>query len=340
MTGYGDAGEEVIGRLGARLGCDTDDLTLWHRGLTWHPAGLTQHIWAETAGRGTAIAGWRVHIRTWCLKRVVASAAQTAALSATIADNSIGALIRKPGSPSRVGFGASMRMDDVHVDWTARFLAAVARLQVHDAVRLTDSRLVLDAGAAPDMATDRLGAAVAGTRTLPAALDPTLMPSVAIDALPFAEVADALRLHDGVRAIATHGGVTASFPWIADGHKHEFVLLEIRPSARRALGAGISIALSLPLPAPVTLLHALTLNEAELQPDSPTDLLGGWVVRDASLMHEAFVPWHLCNGEVVRHLAESAGRRAAWLRMAGRSIVPADWPNEGPGRVLLFKRTF
>jgi hypothetical protein len=41
---------------------------------------------------------------------------------------------------------------------------------------------------------------------------------------------------------------------------------------------------------------------------------------------------------VIRHLAQAAARRAAWLQLAGPSIVPADWPENIPGRVLPFRR--
>jgi hypothetical protein len=338
MTGYGDVGEEVIGRLAGRLGCAPHQVTLWQRGLTWHPAGLTQHIWAEEAGRGAAVAAWRVHVRTWCLKRVVASSQEmVTAIAAELPHNTLSALVRKPGSPSRLGLGASLHMGDDRVEWTSRFLAAAARWQVHDAVRLTRSPAVLAAGAAPDLATDRLSVGPDETTTMPDAMDPRILPPLPLETLPFAEVVEALRCHDGVRAIATHSGITASLPWAGEDDPHGFIIFEMRIGSRPPIGQGVWVSMAMPSAAPAHLLHALALNEAELGAESPTDVTGGWIVRNATLLHESFVPWSLCAGEVIRHLADAASRRAAWLRLAGPSIVPAEWRNEAPGRVLPFR---
>lgn len=339
MTGYGDVGEEIVGRLAGYLSCAPHQLTLWQRGLTWHPAGLTQHIWAEEPSPSSGVAMWRVHVRTWCLKRVVASSQEmVGAITEEVRQNALSALVRKPGSPSRLGLAASVQMSDDRLEWTARFLAAVARLQVHDGVRLSRSPAVLAAGAAADVATDRFASEAQETVAAPQPLDPRILPPLPLDQLPLAEVAEALRAHDGVRAIATHGGVTASFPWMVDGTSLDYVMFELRLGARRGLGNGVWVSLSLPLAAPAHLLHALALNETEVSPGSATDLIGGWIVRGTTLTHDSFVPWSLCAGEVIRHLADSAARRAAWLRMAGPSVVPAEWPDNLPGRVLPFRR--
>jgi hypothetical protein len=339
MTGYGDVGEEVIGRLASRLGGAPHQVTLWQRGLTWHPAGLTQHIWAEAASQPSAGA-WRVHVRTWCLKRVVASSRATVeAIASELPHLALSALIRKPGSPSRLGLGASMVMSTDRVEWTSRFMAAVARLQVQDAVRLSRSPAILAAGAAADLATDRLSVEPLGTTAAPHPTDPRILPPLALDVLPFNEVADALRAHDGVRAIVSHSGVTASFPGLADGDRSEFILFEMRLGSRPPIGRGVWVSMALPMVAPAHLLHALTLNEAELEASSPTDVVGGWIVRHATLRHESFVPWSLCSGEVIRHVADAAARRATWLRQAGGAVVPAEWPDGMPGRVLPFTRS-
>jgi hypothetical protein len=338
MTGYGDVGEEVIGRLAGRLGCAPHQITLWQRGLTWHPAGLTQHIWAEEASRDSAVATWCVQMRTWCLKRVVASSHEmVSAIASELPHNTLSALVRKPGSPSRLGLGASMHMREDRVEWVSRFMAAVARLQVHDAVRLSRSPAVLAAGAAPDLATDRLSVDAQDTTTIPDATDPRILPPLPLETLPFGELVEALRAHDGVRAIATHSGITASFPWTVDGDAHDFMILEMRVGSRPSVGQGVWMSMAMPSATPAHLLHALALNEAEMGAGSPTDVTGGWIVRGATLLHESFVPWSLCSGEVLRHVADAASRRAAWLRLVGPSIVPAEWPSGVPGRVLPFR---
>lgn len=338
MDGIRDLGDELVSRLVARLGCAPHQVILWQRGLTWYPAGLTQHVWSEPAAPPTDTA-WRVHLRTWCLRRVVVSSTE---MMSAVADelplNALSALVRKPGSPSRLGLGASVRLREDHVEWTSRFVAAVSRLQVHDAIRLSRAPAVLAAGAAADIATDRLVGAAADTPTAPHPLDPHLLPPMALDQLPFGDVAEALRAHDGVRAIATPSGVTASFPWSSDGTRHDFTMLEMRLAARKGLGNGVWATMMAPAATPAHLLHAMALNEAELAAAGPTDVVGGWITRAGALHHDAFVPWSLCSGEVIRYVAEAAARRASWLRTHAPSVLPGEWSSFAPGRVLPFHR--
>lgn len=333
----GDAGEEVLSRLTVRLGCEAKYLTLWRRGLTWYPGGLMQHIWAEAVPRCSGTDGWRVHVRTWCLKRYSGSPAQVSALEHALPQLALGALVRKPGSPSRLGLGSAVHMNVDRVEWTCRAIAAAAVLQVHDAVSLAVSPALRGAGVAADRATapnDTNGVAIAPVPSL----DAESLPTLALEVLPFADLADMLRAHEGARAVATHSGVTASLPLSPDETRREFLLLEMRIAHRRGRGQGLLITLSLSLSAPAHLLHALALNEGELQPDSPTDALGGWILRDGTLVHEAFLPQASCTGELVRHLAEGAARRAAWLRTSGQGIVPGDWPIGARGKVIPFRR--
>jgi hypothetical protein len=338
MAMRGDAGEEVLNRLTVRLGCESQQLTLWRRGLTWYPGGLMQHIWAEAVPPNPGEDGWRVHVRTWCLKRFSGTFAQVGALEAATARLAIGALVRKPGSPSRLGLGAALYMNVDREDWTSRAVAAAAVLQVHDALSLATSAALRGAGVAADRAaspTDTNGVQIA---PLPS-LDADSLPALAFE-VPFVDLADALRAHEGTRAVATHGGVTASFDLSPDGTMREFLLLEIRSGYRPGRGQGLQTTMSLSLSAPAHLLHALALNEAELQPESPTDALGGWMPRDGTLVHEAFLPQASCTSELVRYLAEGAVRRAMWLRDAGRGIVPGDWPIEPRAKIIPFKRRF
>lgn len=326
----------MISRVATRLRCVPDQITFWRRGVTWYPGGLTQHVWAEPVPRRGGLDAWRVHVRTWCLKRLVGSAEQMQALEAQLPSLTLSALTRKPGSPSRLGLATAVHMNVDRVDWTSRVIAAAARLQAYEANGLARATAVRASGAMPDVVTDQVGRDCPQAVPVPAIESEG--PPLALDVLPFAEIADALRAHDGVRAIATHSGVTASFPLQSEGDRYEFVLTEIRLATREEIGRGVSMTMSLPMPAPTHLLHALVLNEAELLADSPTDLLGGWVLRDGSLVHEAFVPSALCNGEMIRHMAEAAARRAAWLRLSGRAIVPGDWPMDTRGRIIPFKR--
>jgi hypothetical protein len=340
MTGRGDVGAEIIDRIAGRLECDPGHIMFWRLGLTWHPGGLTQHVWTEEAPRHATLAAWRVHVRTWCLKRVVTSSTEMVdAITAELPLNSVSALVRKPGSPSRLGLGVSLWLTPDRVDWTSRLTAGLARLQAYDALRLAQARPVLDCGAAADLANDRPGSDRGSLTPAPGIADLDVAPAAAIEALPFAEIADAMRAHDGVRAIATHIGLTASFPWVCDEDRHDVTLLEMRVAARQPLGPGVWISMSLPMAAPAHLLDALRLNEAELGAASPTDLIGGWLVRNQALVHESFVPWTLCSGPVVRHLADAAVRRANWLRLSGASILPGEWPDDVRGRVLPFRRS-
>lgn len=337
MSVYGDAGEEVVSRIASRLQCKKERITFWRRGLTWYPGGLTQHVWAEPVPRRGGLEAWRVHVRTWCLKRLVGSADQMRALEDLLPSLTLNALVRKPGSPSRLGLAAAVHMNVDRVDWTSRLVAATARLQAHEADLLARSAPLRASGVAPDVMTEPIGRDAAQAVPVPP-LERDPSPAAVLDVLPFTEIAEALRAHDGVRAIATPTGVTASFALAPEGDRYEFVLTEIRVAGRDDFGQGVALMMSLPVPAPPHLFHALVLNEAELQTDSPTDLLGGWILRDGALIHEAFVPPVLCTGEMIRHMADVAARRAAWLRLAGRAIVPGEWPIDQRGRVIPFRR--
>jgi hypothetical protein len=250
---------------------------------------------------------------------------------------SLAALVRKPGSPSRFGLASSIHIGAERNEWTADLVAAIARQQAHEALRLARSAPLLATGAAPDFAAGRPDKPALRPTPIPPLADESLALG-ALGALPFADIAAALRGHQGTRAIATHAGVTASIALPSDPTRHDFILLEIRSATRPGLGSGLAVWMSLPVPAPAHLLHALALNEAELLPDSPTDLIGGWQVRDGALAHEAFVPQMICTADVLKRVADAAARRAAWVRAAGQSIVPAEWPSHARGRVLPFTR--
>ena len=336
MTVQEDAGEEIISRVVVRLGSGPQPLTLWRRGLTWHPRGFTQHIWAEAVPRSACVDAWRVHVRTWCLKRVAGSPDQMRALTDELSNLTLSALVRKPGSPSRLGLATAIHMSADRLEWTSRLIVAAARQQAADAFRLTRSPALLETGVAADLAAGQIDRSESEV-VLPS-LDADALPALALEVLPFDEMASLIRAANGTRAIATHNGVTASFALASDGERQEVLFLEVRASSKPPVGRGLALTMSIPVAAPPHLLHALALNEAELQSDSQTDLLGGWRLHEGTLVHETFVPRALCTRETVRHMAAGAVRRAEWVRVAARAFVPADWPTDSRGRVLPFRR--
>jgi hypothetical protein len=339
MTVQEDAGEEIISRLVDRFKRKPQPLTLWRRGLTWHPRGFTQHIWAEAVPRSAGLDAWRVHVRTWCLKRVAGSPEQMHALAEQLLPLTLAALVRKPGSPSRLGLATAIYMSAERVEWTARVIAAAATRQVHDAARLATSAALLETGVTGDLISGQVdGRESADAAALPH--DADTLSTLALEVVPFDEMAATLRAHNAMRAIATHSGVTASFVLSSDGERQEVLFIEARINSKPSAGRGLVLTISVPLAAPPHLLHALALNEAELQGDSPTDLVGGWRLHDGALVHETFVPHALCTRGMIQNLAEGAVRRAEWVRVAARAIVPADWPMDMRGRVLPFRRPF
>jgi hypothetical protein len=259
------------------------------------------------------------------------------ALAEQLSPLTLAALVRKPGSPSRLGLATAVSMNADRVEWTSRVIAAAAARQAHDAAQLSSSAALLATGVAgdatPGHADGRGTGDAAAVRP-----DALALPALALEQLPFDEIAATLRAHDGARAIATHSGVTASFALPSDGERQDVLFLEVRVGSKPSAGRGLGLTMSVPLAAPPHLLHALALNEAEMQADCPTDLIGGWRLHDGSLMHETFVPHELCSREMVRNLTEGAVRRAEWVRVAARAIVPADWLTDARGRVLPFRR--
>jgi len=339
MTVQEDAGEEIISRLVDRFKRKPQPLTLWRRGLTWHPQGFTQHIWAEAVPRSAGLDAWRVHVRTWCLKRLAGSPEQMHALAEQLSPLTLAALVRKPGSPSRLGLATAVYMSADRAEWTARLIAAAASRQVHDAARLASSAVLLETGVAADLASGQVDGC--GNPDAAAFRHDADNPStLAMEVVPFDEMAATLRAHNATRAIATHSGVTASVVLSSEAERQEVLFIEVRINSKPSVGRGLALTLSVPLAAPPHLLHALALNEAELQGDSPTDLIGGWRVHDGALVHETFVPHVLCTREMIQNLAGGAVRRAEWVRVAARAIVPADWPMDMRGRVLPFRRPF
>ena len=114
----------------------------------------------------------------------------------------------------------------------------------------------------------------------------------------------------------------------------------MRPARRPHIGSGLSLSLRLPPSTPPHLPVALTLNESELAALDATDLLGGWIVREGGLVHEAFVPEALCSGPFIRHLVAVAAERAAWFRDIGAGLaIPADVRDEPTARILPFRRS-
>lgn len=338
MEECGNQGEQVIRRVGHYLGHRATGVAYWDVGLTWHPAGLTQHVWAEPQPASSAIDRWRLHLRTWCLKRVFGAPPQVAALTAELPLNTVGALVRMPGHSSRAGLGASMMMSQDRIDWTARILSAAARLHVHDALRMVEAGEVTASGMGPDLIGDRPGMAPPVADPTPEAIDADLLIATPLEMIPFAELASTFRAFEGVRAIATPQGLVASFPVTVQDDRPERLLFEVREARRPAFGSGLSAILSLPLSAPAHLLHAIALNEAELERSSPTDMLGGWTAGEMTLRHESFLPQVLCTTELVRVLVAATARRIDWLRTVGASIIPFGWDSTRPARVLPFQR--
>jgi hypothetical protein len=336
-----DPGEALMADTIERLGQPADAIARWNRGLTWHPAGLSQHIWAAPIDPESAQPVWRVHIVTWCLKGVTGTPAQMTALAAELGETTLGALVRKPGHASRLGFAASLTAAPDHESWTGSVVAAIARLHVHDAIRLTSSSRLTATGVTRERAADRPGAPPSVQPAAPPdPVDRDLLPAPPLDALPYPELAVMLRGLPGTRAVATHSSVTATLPLTGGDRREQVILLELRPARRPHIGSGLSLSLRLPPSTPPHLPVALILNESELAALDATDLLGGWIVQEGGLAHEAFVPEALCSGPFIRHLVAVAAERAAWFRDVGVSLaVRAELPDEPSARILPFRRS-
>jgi hypothetical protein len=126
----------------------------------------------------------------------------------------------------------------------------------------------------------------------------------------------------GARVAATGRGLTASFsaeePWRSDGPS----LLEITAGLDRAgLGPGVRVRLTLPRSGSVE--DALLLNEREVAPACPTDMLGGWSAQEGVLQHDAFFPNVVYAPGLVQRVALTGARRARWARGWPPRAIPA-----------------
>jgi hypothetical protein len=321
--------DELLGRVEDGLESRRRNVSRWHSGLTWKPAGLTQRIWVETAPSHAPADERRVHVRTSCVENFTGSHEQTAALAAAALENTISAVIRQSAGSSRLDLASTLLVRPDDVRRASHLIVAAAGLQSRDALRLSQSVAAVEAGLIQDICPEVTAGREMRDALLQDPLADRATPAAGGSEVCFETVARQLRAESGVRAAATRDGVTASLPWTGVPDDWRVILFEMRIDANTRLGSGLAV--SLVLPAAAHFSQALALNDAEAGGDSQSDLLGGWMVRQGLLVHASFLPGHYCDQAVVERMAAAALGRAAWLRLS--DVI--DPPEQPPRRRLL-----
>jgi hypothetical protein len=315
-----DLGLEVVNRVRRRPEWAHVPCTVWPRGLTWLPLGVTQRVWSEPSPSYPGAAAWRVQVRSDLLTGFTGSPAQLAALSLDMPTSPLAAIVRSRRGETRLQLASTLHVHGGNVVWAADFVAFVARQQAREARRLAQASALLSLGASPDVAgqaEEEPVDAAAGhglTEQLAAAPQSDAGLWTLRDVQLAVKMLSTLR---GVRATPTSRGLSATFtspnPSAGDGVD----LLELDTASRwPGLGRGLSVLLVPPGRGGTA--EALVLNEGEIAPGCCTDLLGGWSARDGLLQHSAFFPDAVHTKDLLTDVVLAAVRRVVWLR-PGRS---------------------
>ena len=310
-----DLGVEVVNRVRARPEWAHRRCAEWPRGFACSRCGLLQRIWSEPAAADEGRPAWRVEVRTRVLAGFDGSPAQYEALGAEMAQATLAALVRDPEDPTRLGLASTLHVRRGNARWAADLVAFVARMQAAEARRLLGTSVLRDLGAEPDLAADAAPEMARGTeddrveRVSAAPARPAgVWPAVDVRAS-----VDFLSAQAGVHAISTPRGLMASFAWAEPPSRRRRVLLEVDTAAARpGLGRGLSVLL-VPAGRSHGVKAALALNERELWPECPTDLLGGWSSPEGTLRYGAFFPDAVHRRGLLPQVVRAAARRVEWI---------------------------
>lgn len=284
-------------------------------------------------GRESA-ARWRVQVRSRLLRRFDGSSAQLEALRTELSNQTLGALVRSAGERSHLHLATTFHVHHDNAQLATRLISLAARFHVAEVRRLARSVRLATTGVVPDV-TDPAAAAWSSASVAGGALGTAFRSSPV--APPSMTVAlEALRAHDGVRAVPTPRGLLASMPCLPGDPVPRRALFEVSPSAAGAIAPGTKMVLS--LPGYANPLTAVTLNEEELSIHARTDLLGCWWAVDHVLRHVSFIPMGLCTAELMADLSVAALARARWA--SALACVRDAWMEAPPppGRILRFPR--
>jgi hypothetical protein len=328
-----DLGEEVLSRVWDRLD-RSEHVSEWNRGFTWRPDGVTQHLWSDRPVTQQSAPRWRVQVRSCLLRGFDGSSAQLDALRTELSNRTLGALVRSADERSRLQLATTFHVHHGNAQLATRLIAMVAQFHIAEVRRLARSERLVTTGVVPDVTAPATAvgpsASVAdGPLGTAFRFSPAAGPSMT-------RALEALRAHDGVRAVPTPRGLLASVPCLPGDPAPRRALFEVGPSASGAIGPGMRMVLS--LPGYANPLAAVTLNEEELSIHARTDLLGCWWAVDHVLRHVSFIPMGLCAAELMSDLSVGAVARAQWastLAPVRDAWMEAPRP---PGRILQFPR--
>jgi hypothetical protein len=129
--------------------------------------------------------------------------------------------------------------------------------------------------------------------------------------------AEVLRGRHGVRVASTAVGLAATFELAHPALDGGVAVLEVNTAAHKP-GTGPGVQVRLGPPGDGGACEALALNAREAGPLSPTDLLGGWTVREGLLEHAAFYPDALRTPGLLSRIVLGAANRVQWLGATAR----------------------
>jgi hypothetical protein len=260
-----DLGRAALDRLRELLDVETvhEDL---NKGWRWTLHGAVQRAWSLPAPVDRGYPMWRIHLRTRAIEGFSGTPGQNEALSIRVALPTVASLAQSSDAPACLDLASSLEVHRGNVSWVPEILALVARIQVVEAHRLSQSRGFGWLGLRPAVESD--------------IADPSLLTgwtsTSQTPAWPDAEIADCVDvLVRRARAEVIPMPTRMSTSLMLDPSSGPPCILQIKTTATHALlGEGLQAVLN--VASASSPLRAIVVNALELGAQGVGDSLGGW----------------------------------------------------------------
>ena len=237
-----------------------------NKSLSWTLQGAVQRAWSLPAPVDRGYPMWRIHLRTKAIEGFSATPKQNEALSVRVPLPTIASLAQSSDQPASLNLASSLGVHRGNAEWVPEVLSLVARIQVVEAHRLSQSKgfgwLGLKPAVESDIADPSLLTSWTSTSQSPAWPDAEI-----------AECVDVLVRRARAEVIPMPARMSTSL--MLDPSGGPPCMLQIKTEATHAfLGQGLHAVLN--VASACSPLRAIVANTLELGEQGIGDSLGGW----------------------------------------------------------------
>lgn len=289
--------------------------------ISWWLGPLRQQVWAEAPFEDEGITVTRVHARTDVFAGFTGSDSQLEALNVLMPLGQLSGFVRNADDPSRIQLACSVYVNESTLSWISQFFGVCAVIQTVQAYNYLeferDLALRIDRTPHPEIGPieySRIALHGVTARLVDAGNQRSHF------------IGDDMRsIHEECQApacvLATGDDVkvTAEFPFLGRTSLMGFSATEVNPN----VGSGMLMTLKIPDKPANGVMHALQMNERELNNLTRSHFIGSWCpIIDGRPTFASFVPNILRLPGLAQQLAQSMMMRAKWVAEA---VYGDDW---------------